>query len=124
MGNLLNQNFLSSHQSLRPDDIHSAQVPPCSAFDNLILAVCYQEKTFIGGGEAKIIQRHWSTFAEAIAVSLCTRAVRGNVAAAKEICERTEGRVPASVDVGVKIDYAAGQTAKEQLMKKSGGDER
>ena len=29
-----------------------------------------------------------STFAEAIAVSMCTQAVHGNVAAAKEICER------------------------------------
>ena len=61
-----------------------------------------------------------STFAEAIAVALCTQAVRGNVSAAREITDRTEGRVPASVDVGAKIDYAAGKSAKEQLLKKLG----
>jgi len=61
-----------------------------------------------------------STFAEAIAAALCTNAVRGNVAAAKEICDRTEGRVPVAVDLEGKIDYAAGRSAKEQLMKKLG----
>ena len=51
---------------------------------------------------------------------MCTRAVGGDVGAAKELAERTEGRVPAAVNVEGKIDYAAGRSAKEQLMKKLG----
>jgi hypothetical protein len=61
-----------------------------------------------------------STFAQAIAVAMCTQAVRGNVAAAREITDRTEGRVPATMNLEGKIDYAAGQSAKELLMKKLG----
>jgi hypothetical protein len=61
-----------------------------------------------------------STFAEAIAVAMCMQAVCGNVAAAREITDRTEGRVPASVSLEGKIDYAAGQSAKEQLLKRLG----
>ena len=49
-----------------------------------------------------------------------TRAVKGDVNAARELAERTEGRVPAGADAGGKIDYAAGQSAKEQLLKKLG----
>jgi hypothetical protein len=51
---------------------------------------------------------------------MCSRAVSGDVSAARELCDRTEGRVPASVNVEGKIDYAAGQDAKEQLLKRLG----
>lgn len=62
--------------------------------------------------------------ARLIAAPMCTRAVSGEVNAAKRTLDRTEGRVPASVSLEGKIDYAAGQSAKEQLMKKLGGAER
>jgi hypothetical protein len=52
------------------------------------------------------------------------RAATGDVNAARELAERTEGRVPASVSQEGKIDYAAGQQAKQQLMKKLGGPNR
>lgn len=42
---------------------------------------------------------------------------------AKEVREATEGRVPAAVSLEGKIDYAAGQSAKAQLMKKLGASE-
>jgi hypothetical protein len=59
-----------------------------------------------------------STCADAIAAAMCIRAVSGDVNAARELCDRTEGRVSASVSVEGKIDYAAGQSAKEELLKK------
>ena len=55
-----------------------------------------------------------------VAAAMCSRAVSGDVSAARELCDRTEGRVPASVNVEGKIDYAAGQDAKEQLLKRLG----
>ena len=64
--------------------------------------------------------RPGSTLADPIAPAMCTRAVGGDVGAAKELAERTEGRVPAAVNVEGKIDYAAGRSATEQLMKKLG----
>lgn len=44
-----------------------------------------------------------------------------DVNAAKELADRSEGAVPAAVNVEGKIDYAAGRSAKEQLMKRLGG---
>jgi hypothetical protein len=41
----------------------------------------------------------------------------------REITDRTEGRVPASMSVDRKIDYAAGQDAKRQLVKRLIGSE-
>jgi len=44
------------------------------------------------------------------------------VSAAREVRrEVTEGRTPATLNLEGKIDYAAGQKAKEQLMRKLGG---
>jgi hypothetical protein len=43
------------------------------------------------------------TFAEAIAQVLCVAAVRGNVNAAREIADRTEGKAKQQVDVGLSI---------------------
>jgi len=62
-----------------------------------------------------------STWAKAIAQAMACRAASGDVNAARELAERTEGRVPTAENVEAKIDYAAGQAAKEQLMKKLGG---
>jgi len=45
---------------------------------------------------------------------------RGDVVVAKEVPAVTEGRVPAAVNVEAKIDYAAGRSAKEQLLKTLG----
>jgi len=61
-----------------------------------------------------------STWAKAIAQAMACRAATGDVNAARELAERTEGRVPTAVNVEGKIDYAAGRSAKEQLMKKLG----
>src|SRR5215472_19310959 len=61
-----------------------------------------------------------STWAEAIALAIAFRAACGDVNAARELAERTEGRVPTAVNVEGRIDYAAGRSAKEQLMKKLG----
>lgn len=58
--------------------------------------------------------------ADAIAADMCTRAVSGDVG--PELAERTEGRVPAAVGVEDEIDYAAGRSAKEQLLRKSDVD--
>jgi hypothetical protein len=44
----------------------------------------------------------------------------GTLTPAGELCDRTEGRVSASVSLEGKIHYAAGQTAKEELLKKLG----
>ena len=41
-----------------------------------------------------------------------------------EITDWTEGRVPASMSVERTIDYAAGRSAKEQLLKRMGRAER
>jgi hypothetical protein len=43
------------------------------------------------------------TFAELIAVEMCQRAMTGDVAAAKEIADRTEGKPRQSVDVDMSI---------------------
>jgi len=59
-----------------------------------------------------------STWAEAIALAIAIRAACGDVNAARELAERTEGRVPTAVSVEGTIDYAAGRSAKEQLLKK------
>jgi len=48
------------------------------------------------------------------------RTASGDVNAARELADRTEGRVPTAVNVEGKIDYAAGQRAKEELMKELG----
>ena len=50
------------------------------------------------------------------------RAAKDDVNAARELAERTEGRVPEAVNVKGKIDYAAGRSAKEQLMTKFGAE--
>jgi len=47
---------------------------------------------------------------------MCRRAVNGDVGVAKELPERTECRAPAAPNVEGKIDYAAGRSAKEQLL--------
>jgi hypothetical protein len=65
-----------------------------------------------------------STWLDAIATGMLRRAAEGDVAAAREIREVTEGRVPAAVNLEGKIDYSAGQTAKQQLMKMLGEPER
>jgi hypothetical protein len=44
------------------------------------------------------------TFAEAIAQVLCVAAVRGNVNAAREIADRTEGKAKQSVDLDVRVN--------------------
>src|SRR5215469_9528957 len=59
-----------------------------------------------------------STWAKAIARAIAFRAATGDVNAARELAERTEGRVPTAVSVEGTIDYAAGRSAKEQLLKK------
>jgi hypothetical protein len=61
-----------------------------------------------------------STWAEAIAQAMVCRAATGDVNAARELAERTEGHVPVAVSQEGKIDYAAGQDAKAQLLKKLG----
>lgn len=43
------------------------------------------------------------TYAEAIARALCKEAVKGNVLAAKEIADRTEGKPKASLDVEMNV---------------------
>jgi hypothetical protein len=60
------------------------------------------------------------TLADTIGVAMCRRVVSGDVGAAKELCDGTEGRVPASVSVEASIDDAAGRSAKEQLLEKLG----
>ena len=65
-----------------------------------------------------------SARAEAIAVAKCTRAAQGDVNAAKEVSERTEGRVTAAVNEEGKIDYAAGRSAGCLLNKASSGFKR
>ena len=65
-----------------------------------------------------------STWLDAIATGMLRRAAEGDVSAAKEIREVTEGRLPAQVDASRKIDYSAGQTAKQRLMKMLGELER
>ena len=64
-----------------------------------------------------------STWLDAIATGMLRRAAEGDVAAAREIREVTEGRVPAALNLEGKIDYSAGQTAKQQLMKMLGEPE-
>ncbi len=44
------------------------------------------------------------TFAEAIAQVLCVAAVRGNVNAAREIADRTEGKPKQSVDLDMRVN--------------------
>jgi Family of unknown function (DUF5681) len=61
---------------------------------------------------------HW---AEAIARAVIARAARGDVSAAREVREVTEGRTPATLNLEGKIDYAAGQNAKRRLLKQLGG---
>jgi hypothetical protein len=65
-----------------------------------------------------------STWLDAIAIGMLRRAAEGDVSAAREIREVTEGRVPAALNLEGKIDYSAGQTAKQQLMKMLGEPER
>lgn len=43
------------------------------------------------------------TFADAIAEVLCNEAVKGNVGAAREICDRTEGKARQALDVDMKV---------------------
>ena len=64
-----------------------------------------------------------STWAQVIAAGMVRRAMT-DVSAAREIREVTEGRVPAALNLEGKIDYSAGQTAKQQLMKILGEPER
>jgi hypothetical protein len=59
----------------------------------------------VGGGRA----RRW-----------CAAPRLGGVNTARELAERTEGRVLAASIAEGKIDYAAGRSAKEQLLKKFG----
>jgi hypothetical protein len=59
-----------------------------------------------------------STWAEAIASAVIARAACGDVSAAREVRDVTEGHVPPSVNQEGKIDYAAGLDAKQQLLKK------
>jgi len=61
-----------------------------------------------------------SSWAEAVSIALMTRAATGDVSAAREVREATEGRLPVASSVESKIDYAAGQSAKQQLLKKLG----
>lgn len=61
---------------------------------------------------------HPPTWAEAMATGMITRAISHDTAAAKEVREVTEGRLPESLSVDGKIDYTAGETAKDRLMSK------
>jgi hypothetical protein len=57
-------------------------------------------------------------FAEIFARGMLVRAVLYDTAAAKEIREVVEGRLPDAMDEKHVIDYSAGQTFKEQLLRK------
>jgi hypothetical protein len=59
-----------------------------------------------------------STLGEALARGMCLRAALYDTAAAKEIREVTEGRIPNCMDDKNVIDYSAGLSAKELLMSK------
>ena len=59
-----------------------------------------------------------STWGEVLAQGMCVRAVLCDTAAAKEIREVTEGRIPNFMDDKTVIDYSAGRSAKELLMSK------
>lgn len=58
------------------------------------------------------------TWAEAIAAGLARAAATGDTAAAKEIREVTEGKLPDKLKVEGKIDYTAGKAAKDVLLDK------
>jgi hypothetical protein len=62
-----------------------------------------------------------TTWVHEIACAIGARAANGDVSAAKELREVTEGRVPSVSNLEGKIDYTAGQSAKEQLLKKLAG---
>ena len=47
--------------------------------------------------------REGRTYAEVIAALMCQRATQGDVAAAKEICDRVEGRAPQKIDVDMNV---------------------
>lgn len=64
------------------------------------------------------------TWARAIAMGMSEAASQGDTPAAKEMREVTEGRLPENISLIGKIDYNAGQTAKEQLMSKLGEEEK
>lgn len=58
------------------------------------------------------------TWAEAMAAGMVARAVTHDTPAAKEIREVTEGKLPESVSIDGKIDYTAGENAKDRLLNK------
>jgi hypothetical protein len=60
------------------------------------------------------------TFADLIALGMTRAAATGQAAAAKEIREVTEGRLPETLNLEGKIDYSAGQSAKDVLAGKLG----
>jgi hypothetical protein len=57
------------------------------------------------------------TWAELISSGMMYQAASGETSAAKEIREVTEGRLPEHMSFDGKIDYSAGKTAKEKLVK-------
>ena len=59
-----------------------------------------------------------STLGEVLARGMCLRAALYDTAAAKEIREVTEGRIPNFMDDKGAIDYSAGKNAIEILMGK------
>ena len=61
---------------------------------------------------------HPPTWAEAMAAGMVARAVVSDTVAAKELREVTEGKLPESISVDGKIDYTAGENAKDRLMNK------
>lgn len=61
---------------------------------------------------------HLPTWAEAMAAGVIARAVAHDTPAAKEVREVTEGRLPESLSVDGKIDYTAGESAKDRLLGK------
>jgi len=56
------------------------------------------------------------TWAEVIALRLCLEAAKGNIHAATEIADRTEGRPPQAITVGGGLDIAF--SSEEELMER------
>ena len=56
------------------------------------------------------------TWVEAIALGLCRAAARGDITAARELRETTEGRVQERLNSAAGTDYDAGRSAKEMLL--------
>lgn len=45
------------------------------------------------------------TFAELIATQMCMAAAKGDISAAREICDRVEGRARQSVDISAQVNW-------------------